>query len=127
MLQLVAPQFQGVAGVLSGRRERFQRTIRKGPQMQVVVIFRSAGVEEPPSARIRVRIGPCVAFVFVALAAAPVEIVVVGNQVGTGILSVDRTVMVYTAARFAAEKVLVPETVGAAIPESRRSRGRYSV
>ena len=104
-------------GVFTSWGKRFQRTIRVRVPMQIMIPFRKARVKEPSSALFLYRARPGVGFIVVALPARSVKICIQTSQIGTGVWSSLRSVVVDGAACFAAKIAFMYQAIGATIVE----------
>src|SRR5579871_1781306 len=109
------PEFQLLDGVLACQRQWLQVAIGERTPMAIMVVFRLAGIKEAFALCDHFGRGPGVALILVALRATPVEIAVIGDEIGTGKTALHRAMMVYTTPGLAAEEILVHQAVGTAI------------
>jgi len=117
MLQLGTPEFQPFDGVFTGRRQGVQGSIWKDMPMPVVVVFRLTGIQEAIAACIFFRTGPDISLVLIAFPAAPVEVCILGQEVGAGMGPAPGAMVIDGAAGFTADEVFMRQAIGAAIVE----------
>jgi hypothetical protein len=125
MLQLGTPEFQPFDGVFTGRRQGLQGSIWQDMPMPVVIVFRLTGIQEAIAARMFFRTGPALSLVFIAFPAAPVEVRVRSQEVGTGMWSTQGAVVINGAASFTADEVFMDRNYSAGCLPNSEGCGFY--
>lgn len=117
VLQIGAPELQRIARESARIGDRLQRSVRQYSQMQIVIVFRLTRIDEAKAFRVQPLVGPSIALILITFATAPIEVGVLGDEVGPRMRPACRTMMVYAAACLTAKKKLMPEAISASVLE----------